>query len=113
MDNLFASKKSVNPEILLATETIHMPVEEEVVGLQENIDPLQSCEKTIETVVRTPKRKLTIAEKMRCDRKAYQEERLLIEMEKLEVLKMRNELIKERNKILSEKGCCCKCITDE
>ncbi|PSN38593.1 hypothetical protein C0J52_21409 [Blattella germanica] len=39
-----------------------MPVEEEVVGLQENMEPLQSCEKTVETVsVRTPKRKLSIA----------------------------------------------------
>ncbi|PSN50226.1 hypothetical protein C0J52_07797 [Blattella germanica] len=63
MDNLFASKRSVNPEILLATETIHTPVEEEVVGLQENMEPLQSHEKTV--VVRTPKRKLSIAEKTR------------------------------------------------
>ncbi|PSN42428.1 hypothetical protein C0J52_11755, partial [Blattella germanica] len=77
MDNLFAYKKPVNPEILLVTETIYMPVEEEVVGLQDNMDPLQSCE-TVETVVRTPKRKLTIAEKMRCERKAYQEKRLKI-----------------------------------
>ncbi|PSN29986.1 hypothetical protein C0J52_25896 [Blattella germanica] len=47
MDNLFVSKRSVNPEILLAIETIHTPVEQEVV--QENMEqqePLQSSEKT-------------------------------------------------------------------
>ncbi|PSN30918.1 hypothetical protein C0J52_28108 [Blattella germanica] len=53
---LVCFQKSVNTEILLTTETIHLPVEEEVVGLRENMEPLQSCEKTVETLFSILKR---------------------------------------------------------
>ena len=110
---LYGNKTSVRPELLLATDTQHTPgntaddsqltdPEQPKVpnGVEENETNIQGKKGN--------KRKITTLENIRNDRRAYQEKRLKIEMEKLEVMKKRNELIEERNKILRE-GNCCKC----
>jgi len=122
MDQIFAHKKNVHPEILLSSEDVHDAFnfsEQDVCPTQGpscSSGPSTSKKDTNEDIViyqeeaikkKNLKKKISTIEKIRQDRLNYQKERLKIENEKLQLLKIRNELIKERNVILQSQ-CCCK-----
>lgn len=125
MDQLFKHKKNVHPEILLSSEDIHEPIN--------NDNDLYSCEvespstskgETHNAIVSSKKeenkknlrKKISTIEKIRQDRLNYQQNKLEIEKEKLQLLKTRNELIEARNEILKSQCClkknCCKSVTE-
>lgn len=121
MDQIFKSKKNVNPVVLISNASIEqMPEDnesEETIRYPETpkASTVESSQKKSNNLKRrrTPvqNRNLTLAH-MRRDRREYQEERLKIEREKLEVqqrkaklMEERNILLKERNEILKNQKC--------
>lgn len=119
MDQIFAHKKNVHPEILLSSEEVHDVLnfsEQDVCPTQGPSGPSTSKKNTNENIIiyqeevtkkKKLRKKISTIEKIRQDRLNYQQKRLEIENEKLQLLKNRNELIKERNVILQSQ-CCCK-----
>lgn len=128
MERIYGRKKSICPDILLTSQSIHVPQDtehekENLIGDTGTVESHSENDNDIDTATtsvpgtstklnenqktKLKKRKSNLMENIRRDRQKYQEKRLQIEMEKLEQLKRRNQLMEERNKIIKEK--CCKC----
>lgn len=126
MEEIFGKKRNIHPELLLSNNQIDNLVDykntnnqeencsyEDVSDQNRNNDSLSIGIKKIKQLSAPNKRQVIqkkqvpIIEKMRIDRKTYYEEKLKIEMMKLEEVKKRNRLIEERNLILREKKCNC------
>lgn len=107
MQELLGEKKNVFPTVTLSTATIDIPQQLEKdnnEGEEEII--LEPANPDIKKVSNNKKRKKSVLENIRNDRKNYQDARLTIEKEKLAALRERNKILEERNKILSR----CKCF---
>lgn len=110
METIFKGKKSITPDFLLESNTIDNQIQKEIVEeIQE--ETAQNEKKTSKPKIL--KRKRSVMESVRADRKEYYAAKLIIENEKLEEIRkrnklteQRNKLLKERNNILKEKPCC-------
>lgn len=121
MAELFMGKKSVVPQLLLSTSTIHEPEVERHMATDESIkereittvtnstykDVAESAINSENIRIRNRKRKATVIETLLQSRLKYQESRLNIENQKLKELQTRNALLRERNEILKQKNCSC------
>lgn len=114
MDEIFQNKRNVHPEILLDSSTvdenIEMAIEEQTTMTvpmeNENIE-INNHRSTngVKKQLKKPdvvKKRSSIMEKMRLDRKVYQEKRLQIEREKLKAIQKRNELIERRTLLMKK-----------
>lgn len=114
MDEIFQNKRNVHPEILLDSSTvdenIEMAIEEQTTMTvpmeNENIE-INNNRSTngVKKQLKKPdvvKKRSSIMEKMRLDRKVYQEKRLQIEREKLKAIQKRNELIERRTLLMKK-----------
>lgn len=123
MEAILGRKKSIHPELLLSSDTVHhfesIPLSE-----KSELMSLPSCAKVNENLKesvthennenenmksattklksKVNARKRSYLELIRADRKAFSEEKLVIEKEKLAELKRKNKLVEERNIILRE-----------
>lgn len=115
MEDIYGKKKNVHPEILLGSEDVDMqelcPAEETVESesLEKNVSPEKVTPSVTPKVKKVTKRRPLTIEKMRFDRKAFYDEKLKLDREKLIEMKRRNNLIEERNAILNKIKCCCQC----
>lgn len=120
MKAIFHKKVNLQPEYLLGvernveTQVGMKPDNESVNEVTENVPPI--TEHVVNTVKRRPiintnvtkqqaiKRRLTIGEKLRLDKKEFYTSKLEIEREKLKEIKKRTQVMQERSQ-----NCCCKC----
>lgn len=120
MDKIFEKKKSMNPELLLSNEDIHVintnpEVQQVTTQASNSVTDAQDvsereCEgndTNFQKNRNTRKIKKTTAQLIREDHKQYYCERLKLEREKINEIKRRNDLIEQRNTILKEKNCKC------
>lgn len=130
MEKFFGKKKSVHPELLLGSDTHHIPnevrrTEETEISNKENTSeqhkdisttekktPTENAAKELQKRRRILAKKASLLESIRQDRKEYYESKVAIETQKLEEIRKRNKLIEERNNILKEQNCSCKCSLD-
>lgn len=121
LENILGRKKNIFPELLLKSNTINLPPLNEEVHLENGENHLNVAEAEVHKEYtskpstsatsaknkRFRKRRVTLLESLNSDRKKYYEERIAVEKQKVEQMKIRNELIMERNAILKEKRCSC------
>ncbi|KAL1488539.1 hypothetical protein ABEB36_015003 [Hypothenemus hampei] len=97
----FMEKKSINPELVLGT-TVHIPSDFEDTHNEDPDENMTSSsqqneqakeKKGVEKRRSNLHRRKTVLEKIREDRKEYQEKRLKQEQEKIELIKKRNEIL--------------------
>lgn len=105
MERVLGKKKNCNPELLLGAETIHVPNnmdnienvennENERLPLAADIPEMEKRGKEIRR--KNISRKKSVLEKIREDRKQYQEKRLQQEEEKIKIMQKRNELLEKK-----------------
>lgn len=111
MNKIFGTKRNIHPVLVLSNEvnTDNMETEtsknENPQLEQRSLEPKEERMIVKQNVPR--KKKKSVMELMREDRKLYFEQRLQIEKEKLQEAKRRNDLIEQRNNILRERNCHC------
>lgn len=124
MNSVYGKKKSVHPELCLATETQHFPTHEIEDAGTENVPQIHTAvvdenqKEPVSTKGEAIRRKIlkkrkSVLEQIREDRLKFQEKRLKFLEEAhdktISVLQERNKIENERNDILREKKCSCTC----
>lgn len=119
MNEILGKKKNIHPVLLLASETVSSPIDNEEPSLEEATQPSVSTgqEEVPELVAinspnekPTPKKatyhnkilKFDILKEMRRDRKEYYRKRLDIEEKKLAEKITKNKLLEEKNKLIEK-----------
>lgn len=110
MDAIFKGKKNVNPVVLLSSESVQkMPDNQSEESLKFPETPRKATTLQVQEdrskEKRTPllNRNVTLVH-MRRDKKEYYEARLLIEREKVDILKAKVKLMEEKNTLLGERN---------
>lgn len=117
MEDIYGKKRNIRPEILLGSETVHVPTEEIVtdeISAETTINQETEKSKVIndkDLRKKNTKRKRTILQQIREDKVEYQEKRFnfleKVHEDLLSILRERNKIEEERNEILKNKKCRC------